>query len=293
LSGLGLAVAAAIALAFVFPPTLFLPPAVEPGQLLAPPAPGAPGRLADPDRPRGADQPGRQATLPVASPPAVQDALGIDPVAPLPTPAVFGGRPEAALPVQAAPAVGPGPDIPADIVAVDASPGAVPALAGLPAPEAAPAVGGAFTPPPTPRVIGGDAGAPMATPGATERAAFPGGAGAAVAVAAAPMLAGRPDVEVVERAGAFAPPPAPGPVDLAPGTPLATPQVLTQALVPQPLPQLRPRPRPRPGAGAPGQAPALAEPPEIVVSAGLEAVAPPPTPTVLDGAPVLAVPVAE
>jgi hypothetical protein len=122
-----------VALAIAFPPTLFLPPAVEPGRLQAPPAPGAPARADDPDRPRGAGAlPDRQAALPVATPPAVEAAPGIDPFAPPPTPAVFGA--DAALAAPATPVPGPEPGRPANGDAANASwpalPGAAPALAG-------------------------------------------------------------------------------------------------------------------------------------------------------------------
>jgi hypothetical protein len=186
-----------VALAIAFPPTLFLPPAVEPGRLQAPAAPGAPVRADDPDRPHGAGaQPDRQAALPVAIPPVVEAAPGIDPFAPPPTPAVFGA--DTALAAPAPPVSGPGPGRPANGDAATASwpalPGAAPALAGLAGVETAPGMVN-LAPLPAPAMIGDAAGAPLAIPELARQRSDPDRPGAATGLAPVAALPGRPAIE--------------------------------------------------------------------------------------------------
>ncbi len=197
MSGLGLAAAAVVALAIAFPPTLFLPPAVEPGRLQAPAAPGAPARADNPDRPHDAGAlPERQAALPVATPPAVEAAPGVDPFAPPPTPAVFGA--DAALAAPATPVLGPGPGRPANADAPTASwpalPGAAPALAGLPEAETAPGMAG-LAPLPAPAMSGDASAVPLAAPALARQRSDPDRPGAATGLAPVAALPGRPAIE--------------------------------------------------------------------------------------------------
>jgi hypothetical protein len=191
-----------VALSIAFPPTLFLPPEVEPGRLQAPPAPGAPARADNPDRPHDAGAlPERQAALPVAPPPAVEAAPGIDPFAPPPTPAVFGA--DAAIAVPAMPVLEPGALQPglgrpangdASTARWPALPGAAPALAGLPEAETAPGMA-ALAPLPTPAMSSDAAAVPLATPATARQRSNPDRPGAATGLSPVAALPGRPAIE--------------------------------------------------------------------------------------------------
>lgn len=197
----------AAALAYVFPPTIFLPPEIDTEQQAAPGAPLAPPASLDPNRPQGEDGQAARAAVPATvETPGSETAPDVAGLLPPPAPEVFDAT---RAPMLTTPAGRLLPDTPAAPGAVGGAmhPAAAPVLAERPAGDGGPDIDARS--PGRPAIF--DAAVPPAAPTTPARVEDPiaPDAGTAQPQAVAPPAADRPDVERTPGIGSLAPLPAP------------------------------------------------------------------------------------